>query len=35
MCYISLMFDHRVLDGASGNAFDAKIKETLENGRSL
>ena len=31
MVYIGLTFDHRVLDGASGDAFAAKIKETLEN----
>jgi 2-oxoglutarate dehydrogenase E2 component (dihydrolipoamide succinyltransferase) len=30
MLYIGLTFDHRVLDGASGDAFAAKIKETLE-----
>jgi len=31
MLYISVTFDHRVLDGASGDAFAAKIKETLES----
>jgi len=31
MVYIGLTFDHRVLDGASGDWFVAKIKETLEN----
>ena len=31
MVYIGLTFDHRVLDGASGDAFAAKIKETLES----
>jgi TPP-dependent pyruvate/acetoin dehydrogenase alpha subunit len=31
MVYIELTFDHRVLDGASGDAFAAKIKETLES----
>jgi len=31
MVYIGVTFDHRVLDGASGDAFAAKIKETLEN----
>jgi 2-oxoglutarate dehydrogenase E2 component (dihydrolipoamide succinyltransferase) len=30
MLYISVTFDHRVLDGASGDAFATKIKETLE-----
>jgi 2-oxoglutarate dehydrogenase E2 component (dihydrolipoamide succinyltransferase) len=31
MVYLSLVFDHRVLDGASADAFLAKVKETLEN----
>ncbi len=31
MVYIGLTFDHRVLDGASGDWFVVKIKETLEN----
>jgi 2-oxoglutarate dehydrogenase E2 component (dihydrolipoamide succinyltransferase) len=31
MVYIGLTFDHRVLDGASGDAFAAKVKEALEN----
>jgi pyruvate/2-oxoglutarate dehydrogenase complex dihydrolipoamide acyltransferase (E2) component len=31
MCYIGLTFDHRVLDGASGDWFMAKIKQVLEN----
>jgi 2-oxoisovalerate dehydrogenase E2 component (dihydrolipoyl transacylase) len=30
MCYISLTFDHRVLDGASGDAFVTHLKQTLE-----
>lgn len=30
MVYIGLTFDHRVLDGASGDWFVAKIKQTLE-----
>lgn len=30
MCYISLTFDHRVLDGASGDKFVAHVKNTLE-----
>ena len=31
MVYISLTFDHRVLDGAVADRFLAKLKETLEN----
>ena len=31
LAYISLTFDHRILDGASGDAFVSTIKETLEN----
>ncbi len=31
MVYLSLVFDHRILDGASADAFLAKVKETLEN----
>ena len=31
MVYLSFVFDHRVLDGASADWFLAKIKETLEN----
>jgi len=31
MVYIGLTFDHRVLDGASGDWFVAKIKQVLEN----
>lgn len=30
MVYLSLVFDHRVLDGASADAFLMKVKETLE-----
>jgi 2-oxoglutarate dehydrogenase E2 component (dihydrolipoamide succinyltransferase) len=30
MCYLSLSFDHRVLDGAQADAFVALIKERLE-----
>jgi 2-oxoglutarate dehydrogenase E2 component (dihydrolipoamide succinyltransferase) len=30
MCYISLTFDHRSLDGATADFFVAKIKDTLE-----
>jgi len=31
MVYISLTFDHRILDGATADHFLAKVKETLEN----
>ncbi len=31
MVYMSFVFDHRVLDGASADWFLAKVKETLEN----
>jgi 2-oxoglutarate dehydrogenase E2 component (dihydrolipoamide succinyltransferase) len=31
MVYLSFVFDHRVLDGASADWFLAKVKETLEN----
>jgi pyruvate/2-oxoglutarate dehydrogenase complex dihydrolipoamide acyltransferase (E2) component len=31
MVYLSFVFDHRILDGASADAFLAKVKETLEN----
>jgi 2-oxoglutarate dehydrogenase E2 component (dihydrolipoamide succinyltransferase) len=31
MAYLSFVFDHRILDGASADRFLAKIKETLEN----
>ncbi len=31
LAYISLTFDHRILDGASGDAFVNTIKETIEN----
>jgi 2-oxoglutarate dehydrogenase E2 component (dihydrolipoamide succinyltransferase) len=31
MVYLSLVFDHRILDGASADAFLAKVKETLES----
>jgi pyruvate/2-oxoglutarate dehydrogenase complex dihydrolipoamide acyltransferase (E2) component len=30
MCYISLTFDHRSLDGATADYFVGKVKETLE-----
>ncbi|MGA2491065.1 MAG: 2-oxo acid dehydrogenase subunit E2 [Anaerolineales bacterium] len=31
MIYLSLVFDHRILDGESGDRFLKKVKETLEN----
>lgn len=31
MCYLSFTFDHRVLDGAQGDAFLTAVKRTLEN----
>lgn len=31
MIYLSFVFDHRILDGASADWFLAKVKETLEN----
>ncbi|HEY9151383.1 MAG TPA: dihydrolipoamide acetyltransferase family protein [Anaerolineales bacterium] len=31
MVYLSLVFDHRILDGASADWFLMKVKETLEN----
>ncbi len=31
MVYISLTFDHRILDGAIGDAFLAKVVEYLQN----
>jgi 2-oxoglutarate dehydrogenase E2 component (dihydrolipoamide succinyltransferase) len=31
MMYISLTFDHRILDGASADQFLAKVVETLQN----
>jgi 2-oxoglutarate dehydrogenase E2 component (dihydrolipoamide succinyltransferase) len=31
MLYLSFVFDHRILDGASADSFLAKVKETLEN----
>ena len=31
MVYLSFVFDHRVLDGASSDAFLMKVKDTLEN----
>jgi 2-oxoglutarate dehydrogenase E2 component (dihydrolipoamide succinyltransferase) len=31
MCYLSFTFDHRVLDGAQGDAFLTAVKQRLEN----
>jgi 2-oxoisovalerate dehydrogenase E2 component (dihydrolipoyl transacylase) len=31
MCYLSLTFDHRIMDGAAGDAFLAAVKARLEN----
>jgi 2-oxoglutarate dehydrogenase E2 component (dihydrolipoamide succinyltransferase) len=31
MLYLSFVFDHRILDGASADAFLSRVKETLEN----
>ena len=31
MIFLSLVFDHRILDGASADTFLAKVKSTLEN----
>ena len=31
MIYLSFVFDHRILDGASADAFLVKVKESLEN----
>jgi 2-oxoglutarate dehydrogenase E2 component (dihydrolipoamide succinyltransferase) len=31
MVYLSLTFDHRILDGAAADAFLAKVVERLEN----
>lgn len=31
MCYLSLSYDHRVVDGAVAHQFMHKVKETLEN----
>jgi len=30
MCYLSLSFDHRVIDGATADQFMTKVKEYLE-----
>jgi 2-oxoglutarate dehydrogenase E2 component (dihydrolipoamide succinyltransferase) len=31
MCYLALTFDHRLIDGALGDQFTAKVKQVLEN----
>src|SRR5207245_5199681 len=31
MCYVTLSYDHRVVDGAIAHQFLHKVKETLEN----
>jgi pyruvate/2-oxoglutarate dehydrogenase complex dihydrolipoamide acyltransferase (E2) component len=31
MCYLSLSFDHRVIDGATADQFMSKVKEYLEH----
>ncbi len=31
VCYLSLSFDHRLIDGALGDQFTAKIKQVLED----
>lgn len=33
MVYLSLVFDHRAIDGEAGDAFLSKVKQTLENWR--
>lgn len=33
MMYLALSYDHRVIDGATGNAFLHRVKEILEEGR--
>jgi 2-oxoglutarate dehydrogenase E2 component (dihydrolipoamide succinyltransferase) len=35
MVYLSFVFDHRILDGASADWFLAKVKETLETWRNV
>ena len=30
-CYLALTFDHRLIDGALGDQFTAKVKSILEN----
>ncbi|MBI3471193.1 MAG: 2-oxo acid dehydrogenase subunit E2, partial [Candidatus Solibacter usitatus] len=31
ICYLSLSFDHRLIDGALGDQFTQRIKSVLEN----
>jgi pyruvate/2-oxoglutarate dehydrogenase complex dihydrolipoamide acyltransferase (E2) component len=31
ICYLSLSFDHRLIDGALADQFTAKVKSVLEN----
>ena len=31
ICYLSLTFDHRLIDGALADQFTAKVKSVLEN----
>ncbi len=31
ICYLSLSFDHRLIDGALGDQFTAKVKSVLES----
>lgn len=31
MCYLSMSYDHRIIDGALGGAFIQRVKELLEN----
>jgi 2-oxoglutarate dehydrogenase E2 component (dihydrolipoamide succinyltransferase) len=31
MIYLSFVFDHRIMDGETGDRFLTKVKETLEN----
>jgi pyruvate dehydrogenase E2 component (dihydrolipoamide acetyltransferase) len=33
MCYLSLTFDHRLIDGAIADQFMARVKETIEAGQ--
>jgi pyruvate/2-oxoglutarate dehydrogenase complex dihydrolipoamide acyltransferase (E2) component len=32
MCYLSLSFDHRPIDGATADRFMSKVKQYLEHG---
>jgi len=31
ICYLSLSFDHRLIDGALADQFTSKVKSVLEN----